>query len=209
MLFGVCPEFTAIHRFSLVSWNHIRLNLLHHNKITMKKIFTGSSAIGLIVVLFGVLLLVRNVFNLDIPIFTILLSTALIIGGVLMIRGSFLQRGEGARVQFEDRHFSYRPEERNYSVQFGEGTLNLKGHRPDANITLSVECSFGKMRIIADREVPLMITGKSSFGELRGPDLKTASFGDYTYMSPDYNPSQPGFTINANVSFGELEVLYV
>jgi hypothetical protein len=175
----------------------------------MNKIFSGSSAIGVVVVLLGLLLLARNVFHLDIPVFTIFLSAALIIAGVVMIRGSFLPKREGRYVQFGESHFNYDPAQRQYSVQFGEGSLNLKGQRPDSNIALSVECSFGKFRIIADREVPLSITGKASFGELRGPDLKKASFGDYTYMSPDYNPSQPGFTISANVSFGEIEVFYI
>jgi hypothetical protein len=175
----------------------------------MKKIFTGASAVGVIVVLIGVLLLIRNVFNLDIPVFTILLSTALIIGGVFMIRGSYFPKGDGDRIHFDDRHFAFIPGQQNYSVAFGEGSLNLKGQKPDTNIPVSVECSFGKFRIIADREVPLMIKGQVSFGNLRGPDMKTASFGEYTYMSPDYNPSQPGFTIDARVSFGELEVFYI
>ena len=175
----------------------------------MNKIFSGSSAVGVVVVLLGLMLLFRNVFNLNIPVFTIFISAALIIAGVLMIRGSFLPKWEGRHVQFGESHFTFDPEQKQYIVQFGEGSLNLKGYRPDSNIAVSVECSFGKFRIIADREVPMMITGKASFGELRGPDMRKASFGDYTYMSPDYNPSQPGFTIIANVSFGEMEVFYI
>lgn len=175
----------------------------------MNKIFSGASAVGVIVVLLGILLLARNVFNLDIPVFTILISVALIIGGIFLITGSFTMKRDGQHVQFGESHFQFNPGQRNYSVQFGEGTLNLKGHKPDSNIPISVECSFGQFRIVADREVPLKVTGQASFAELRGPDARKVSFGDYTYMSPDYNPAQPGFTIDARVSFGELAVIYL
>ena len=97
----------------------------------MNRIFSGSSAVGIVIVLLGILLLFRNIFNLDIPVFTIFLSTALIIGGVLMIRGSFLPKREGKNVQFGESHFAFDPEQRQYNVQFGEGSLNLKGYKPD------------------------------------------------------------------------------
>jgi len=176
---------------------------------TMNKLFSGASAIGIIIVVIGVFFLVRNIFDLDIPVFTILLSAVLIVGGVFMIRGSFAPKHDAQHVQFGDTKFAFTPGQQHYNVLFGEGSLNLKGQKPDSNIPLSVECSFGQFRIIADREVPLKVKGNVSFGTLRGPDMKTASFGEYTYMSPDYNPAQPGFTIDVRVSFGEVEVFYI
>ncbi len=175
----------------------------------MNKSYSGSTFLGLIVVVIGLLLLVRNVFHIHIPVFTIVASLGLIWLGILLIRGSVAAKAYGARTVFGDGKLNYTPGQESYSVVFGSGVLNLQGAKPDAPVYLNVECTFGDLKIIANRDVPIRIEGNSTFGHLSGPDLRSASFGPYMYTSADYNPSLPGFTIHGRVTFGEMRVFYL
>jgi hypothetical protein len=175
----------------------------------MNRSFSGSLILGFIVVAIGLLLLLRNVLHIHIPVFTILASLGLIWMGVMLIRGSFHPESDGDSIRFGDGKMNYSPEKGNYSVLFGSGTLNLQDVKPASSVVLDVECTFGEMKLIINREVPLKITGNATFGNLNGPDLRSASFGPYQYVSPGYNPSLPGFTIQARVNFGELRVFYL
>jgi predicted membrane protein len=176
----------------------------------MNKSFSGSFMLGTAIVLIGVLMLIRNVFNIHIPIFAMLASFGLIWLGVMMIRGNIKPgSGDHSKVKFSDSNLNYIPGQENYGVSFGSGVLNLQDLKPDVPVHLNVECSFGEMKIMISRDVPLQVNGSASFGSLYGPDLRSASFGNYSYMSSGYNPNLPGITIHARVSFGELRVFYL
>jgi predicted membrane protein len=171
--------------------------------------FSASNWLGAIVVLVGVMLLINNVFNLGIPIFTIILSFGLIWIGILLIRGSVLTKEDSARTVFGESKMNHTPGQQNYSVTFGSVTLNLQDFRPDKPESLNLDCTFGEMKVIVSREVELQISGNSSFGSLSGPDLQAATFGTYRYNSPGFNSLQPGISLNARVTFGEIKIFYL
>jgi hypothetical protein len=175
----------------------------------MNKSYSSSAILGGAIVLIGLLLLIRNIFNIHIPIFTLIISLGLIWLGVMLIRGSIKTKGDNTRTMFGDGKLNYAPGQESYSVVFGSGVLNLQGIRPDTPVHLNVECTFGELKVIAGRDVPILVEGSATFGSLHGPDLRSASFGPYTFTSPEYNPSVPGFTIHARVTFGELRVFYI
>ncbi len=110
---------------------------------------------------------------------------------------------------FGESSLHYVPGQNNYSVQFGSGTINLQDLRPSEPLVLSVECTFGELKVILSREVEIQLSGSSTFGSLSGPDLQSTSFGNYFYTSPGFNPSQPGISLQARVSFGELKIYYL
>jgi len=171
--------------------------------------FSASNWLGAIVVLVGVMLLVNNVFDLNIPIFTILLSFGLIWIGILLIRGSVLSKEDSTRTVFGESILNYSPGQQNYGVTFGSVTLNLQEFRPEKPESLNLECTFGEMKVIVSREVELSISGNSSFGNLSGPDLQAANFGTYRYNSAGFNSNQPGISLNARVTFGEIKIFYL
>jgi predicted membrane protein len=175
----------------------------------MQKRFSGSMIFGTLVILFGLLLLARNLFDLHIPVFSMVVSLGMIWIGILLIMGQVVGGKEGERVPFGERTMQYIPGQTNYRVLFGSGTLNLQDLRPDQPLHLYLDCTFGEMKLIVNREVPLQVDGTASFGSLNGPDLRTASFGNYFYTSTGYNPSLPGLTIHARVTFGELRIFYL
>lgn len=179
----------------------------------MKKIFSGSFALGGIVVLIGILLLIKNIFNIHIPVFTLVFSFGLIYLGILLIRGNlgkgrFGHSGPG-NVMFDEQTIRFNPGQSSYSVLFGSGTLNLQGIKPEAPLHIHVDCTFGEMQVVVPRDIPLQVLGSSTFAQLNGPDLRKISFGDYNYISAGFNPSLPGITLHARVLFGEMRVFYI
>jgi len=165
--------------------------------------------LGLAVVLIGLMMLIRNVFNIHIPIFAMLASFGLIWLGVMMIRGNIRPRGDDSRTMFGEGKLNYVPGQESYSVVFGSGVFDLRETRPDKPLHLNVECTFGEMKVLVNKDVALQVDGSATFGSLHGPDLRSASFGNYMYMSQGYNPALPGITIHARVTFGELRVFYL
>ena len=175
----------------------------------MNKSYSGSFMLGSAIVLIGLLMLTRNIFHIHIPIFAMLASLGLIWLGILLIRGNTKARGDYSRTMFGEGKLNYVPGQESYSVVFGSGVLNLQDIRPDKPIHLHVECSFGEMKVFVSKESALQVDGSATFGSLHGPDLRSASFGNYLFMSPGYNSSLPGLTIHARVSFGEIRVFYL
>ncbi len=175
----------------------------------MNKNFSGSALLGLIVVLIGLLLLVRNIFHIHIPVFTLIASLGLIWLGVMLIRGGKRAPVMDAQAAFGTGSLNYIPGQTSYKVLFNSGVLNLQGINPSTSVHLSVECTFGDLKVIVSQGTPLFIDGHATFGNLSGPDLRNTSFGAYTYMSNGYNPSLPGLTLHANVNFGELRIYYL
>jgi predicted membrane protein len=175
----------------------------------MNKSYSGSFMLGSVIVLIGLLLLIRNIFHIHITVFAMLASFGLIWLGIMLIRGNIKPRGDDSRTAFGEGKLNYVPGQESYSVVFGSGVFNLQDVRPDKPIHFNLECSFGEMKVFVSKETELQINGSASFGSLHGPDLRSASFGSYSFMSPGYNPSLPGIAIHARVTFGELRVFYL
>ena len=165
--------------------------------------------LGSAIALIGLLMLIRNVFNIHIPIFAMLASLCLIWLGIMLIRGNMKPRIYDSQTIFGQGTLNYVPGQESYNVSFGSGVLNLQDLRPDKPIHLNVECSFGEIKVIVSKEVALYMDGSATFGSLHGPDLRSASSGNYIFMSPGYNASLPGITLHARVTFGEIRVFYL
>lgn len=175
----------------------------------MNNKFSTTTIIGGGIVLFGILLLIRNIFNLNIPIFTIIFSITLIWIGILLIRGSIRPKTEGGQTMFGESSMNYIEGQQNYAVTFGSATVNLQSLQPDQPIHLNIECTFGEMKVLVSRDIQLRVEGNSSFGNLTGPNLQSSSFGNYFYSTPGFNESMPGITLHAKVTFGELRILHI
>lgn len=175
----------------------------------MNNKYSTTTILGGGIVLFGILLLVRNIFDLNIPIFTLVLSLGLIWVGILLIKGSLKPRTDGSQTMFGESNLNFTPGQQNYSVVFGSGTINLQDLKPDQPLHLNMECTFGELKVVLNRDVEIQVNGSATFGSLVGPDLKNASFGNLFYQSQGFNPSLPGITIHGRVTFGEMRIFYL
>jgi hypothetical protein len=176
----------------------------------MKMGFINSSAFwGIIIILIGVSMVMRYVFNIHFPIFRIVIACLLIFWGLRMLMGSF----GGGRYYYESstifsnsRHI-YNKSNNSYNVVFGRGELDLRNVKVDKNQKIEVNSVFGSYTIRIDDSIPVKIISNVAFGSIKTPDDNDNSFGKYTYRSNNLTEDSPYILIDANVVFGDLRVI--
>ena len=147
---------------------------------------------GALLILIGLALIIRFVFNVDFPVFKVLLAMFFIYIGIRILFGSF-----------------YEPENnKEYNVVFGQGNFDFT--RVDlsrGNVNVKIGTVFGGSKIKIDRDMPVKIVADAVFSGAELPDGSTAVFGTSTYQSETFNPDSAYLKIKLDVVFGGVEVL--
>lgn len=147
-----------------------------------------------LLIIAGGLLLVRTVFNINLPVVKILLAVALVWGGISLISASATKSPVifGSRMDLSDTTLEY-------TVMFDSSEIDLSNETITRE-QMEINCVFGKAVVVlpANRSVHIEATG--AFCSLRSPGGRTITFGEGTY---DCGEGEP-LTIKANCVFGEL-----
>lgn len=165
---------------------------------------------GLLLVILGLSLILRIVFNIDFPLFKILIAFVFIFLGLKILFGSFrvpVVETKENEVLFGEKRFTNPESDKDYSVVFGKGTydfrdLDLKGQTQ----RIRISTVFGGTIIKLNKDMPVMIKVESAFAGTELPNGNSAVFGSSTYTSPDFNPDLPHLEIKLEVVFGGCEV---
>ncbi len=175
----------------------------------MKMGFINSGAFwGVIVILLGVSMVLRYVFNIHFPIFRIIFACLLIFWGVRMLMGSFgynRYNNYNSSVFSNSKH-NYDKSNDSYNVVFGRGELDLRNVIVEKNQRIQVNSVFGSYIIKINDSVPVKIISNVAFGNIQTPDDNNTSFGKYSFQSSNFSDSSPHIIIDANVVFGDLKV---
>jgi hypothetical protein len=164
---------------------------------------------GIVLVLLGVSMILKVVFHLDIPVFRLVVAGVLIFLGVRLLLG-MSHGGAGAprnTVLFGEGDLGSAPADREYSVVFGKGILDLKGLDPATRTeALEFVTVFGEGTLRVDPAVPTKVTMTAAFGGARAPDGAQTAFGTYVYRTPGLREDAPFLDVRATVVFGSLAV---
>jgi len=163
---------------------------------------------GVVLCLLGVSILLKVAFNLDIPVFRIVLAGVLIVLGIRLLLGTSL-KGSPPRNTIAFSEGEVRPggDDRNVTVVFGHGRLDLTGIRPeDHKDPIEFTTVFGSSTLRLDPAVPTRVTLSSAFGGAKAPDGTQLAFGTYVYRTPGQTDDVPFLDIRATVVFGGLEI---
>ena len=152
---------------------------------------------GLLLVVLGLSLIIRIVFNVDFPIFKIFIAFVLIYFGIKILFGSFgtkvhLFKGGEKDIIFGEKNFSDFEENGEYNTIFGKGTYDFRGFdlRNQKN-HVKVSTIFGGSIIKLDRDMPVRIRVESAFAGADLPNGNSAVFGTTTYESPTFDQNKP------------------
>ncbi|MDP4220186.1 MAG: LiaF-related protein [Bacteroidota bacterium] len=163
---------------------------------------------GALIILAGILLILRNVFKIDLPVMGIIFPIFIITIGVSLLSG-FRSSGErhGKNVMFSDSEFETVTSDEHYSVVFGKGSYDLRNLKPlDKDIHVDINCAFGGVEVFINPNIPLKIKVSSAFGGGQLPDGRTVAFGERVYKTPAYRDGSPSVIVKANVAFGGVEI---
>lgn len=162
---------------------------------------------GVIIILVGFTVILKAVFHIDIPLFRIVFALVLIYFGVKVLVGGFHGSRDKPTVLFGESQMEVQESEKEYTVVFGKGLLDLSGVNPENRKTpVEFTTVFGQGTLKIDPGTPLRLKVSSAFAGARLPDGTNIAFGDYTYTSPSFDADEPFLDLEATVVFGNLVV---
>lgn len=165
---------------------------------------------GALLILIGLALIIRFVFNVDFPVFKVLLALLFFYFGLRILFGSFgLFRFETGPddVFFSEREF-YEPEHnKEYNVVFGQGNFDFtRVDLSQGTVNIKIGTVFGGTKVKIDRDMPVKIVADAVFAGAEMPDGSTAVFGSTSYQSETFNPDSNHLKIKLDVVFGGVEI---
>jgi len=163
---------------------------------------------GSMLILLGISVIIRILFNVHIPLFRIIFALILVYFGVkVLVGGSWFKPKYNNTVLFSEMKADLSSDSNEYNIVFGKGRINLTDTAlAGKNKVIKVNTVFGAGEIRIRPDVPAIIRVKSAFAGARLPDGNIVSFGEYVYKTKSYTDSGTAIRVDAAVVFGGLEI---
>lgn len=168
--------------------------------------------LGILVVLAGASILLDAVFHVHLPLVRSAIALVFMAVGVRLLLGAWSPREKQVSAFgsafMSDKDFAplTASQPLAYDVVFARGTVDLTGiPRPDKPIVVEVTVIFGGAEVTVDPTLPLVVEGKSDFGEVRMPDESVAGVGSSRYR-PKGQVGEPLIRVRVNALFGSCTV---
>ena len=165
---------------------------------------------GIILILIGLGIVIRVVFNIDFPVFKFLVALFFIFIGLRIMFGSFgivnfnFNRND---IIFNEKRISGNPGENEYNVLFGKGVFDFRDiDLSEGSVKVKVNTIFGASEILIDSEIPVKIKAEAVFAGAELPEGNTAVFGTSYYTSENFSQESPHLYVKVYVVFGGVEV---
>ncbi|MEJ5265443.1 MAG: hypothetical protein WHT29_09025 [Bacteroidales bacterium] len=177
----------------------------------MSKMGTGVFW-GILLIIIGLSLIIKVVFNVDFPIFKILIAFFFIYLGLKILFGHSFRTYNSSNsehtVIFGERVFLKPEPGKEYNVIFGKAVFDWQHFRPDSldnqRIDVKVNTVFGSSEMLLPRDMQVRIDASAAFGEARMPNGNTASFGNTSYFV-DSATANGQLNVRADVVFGSFQ----
>ena len=177
----------------------------------MKMELFNNAFWGLLLIIIGILLVIKLLFNIQFPVFRVVIAILFIYLGLRILIGHQgfswnMKNGSENSAAFTEQTFHYNPEQNNYSCAFGSCSLDLSDISVTENKIIEISAVFGEFRLKINKDANYAIFSNTAFGNTLSPDNSSYGFGQRTYYSPNYKPELPHLTIKTNVAFGSIKI---
>ena len=168
---------------------------------------------GAFLLLLGIALIIKVVFQVDFPVFKVLLGIFLVLLGFKVLFGRFgweHHRGHFGPDEtiFNERVYEQPEKNKEYTVLFGKGVYDFTDvDLSEGSYHTKISTVFGGSQIIVPKEVPVRITADAVFAGAELPDGQTAVFGKSVYESDDWTADSASLNIKVDVVFGGVQVI--
>lgn len=162
---------------------------------------------GAFLILIGLVLLAKHVFNLDLPVGRFIWAIFLILIGIQLLVG-FNFRSEPGTAMFSDTVLEYKAGRTEYNCIFGKAYLDLTGIPADQDVKIKADCVFGEMVVKVNPDANVSVKGSSVFGNAIMPNGSSANFGDVHWKSSGYTEGRPQLKLKAESVFGQISVIH-
>ena len=168
---------------------------------------------GLLLIVLGLAAILRS-FDINIPIFRLIVAFFLIYLGISMLTGGPLfdwrhpETGPGSIIFREAQITENDLQEKEINIIFGSGEIDLRGMSAEEILVEEINVIFGSANMILNPEQLVELDVSTVFGSARMPDGNSISFGDYKYRSPALDNEVPAdIFMDVSVVFGGLEIM--
>ena len=163
---------------------------------------------GFIVILFGVGILLKSVFHVNIPFFKILIGIIVILFGVSIIFNAINSRRNNT--VFGEYNFNFWTIEKEYNIVFSKGVFNFTNFN-FSNYNgefIKINSAFSKSEIYLSRNFEYEIRADSVFGVVSLPNGESVSFGNIARLENAENSGLKRINLHVSSVFGETKILY-
>ena len=163
---------------------------------------------GVMLVLFGISMILRAVFNLDIPIFRIIFALIIIYFGVKLLLGRQAFKNETNYSMFRSSTVTMKESGGEYDVIFGQSNIDLSNiDVSGGSKKVSVDVVFGSGHLLIDPEIPMKLNVSTVFADCKLPHRNISFFGDSNYKTPAYVEGENYLLLNIDVVFGNVVIV--
>lgn len=160
---------------------------------------------GVVLVFLGCSFLVNELLNIDIPIFTIIISALFIYLGIMLIRGKQNKKKMENLNMFGSHILDFSDVMDDYSNIFGEARLDLSKVVITENKNIDINCIFGDFKVNLSDKLNYRIESNTVFGKTQIREKATEGFGNLVYTPSHFDTDKPCLTIKSSVVFGNME----
>jgi len=166
---------------------------------------------GAFLLFLGVALIIKVVFNVDFPVFKVVIGIFLVLLGIKVLFGRTLISEHHFKAEeaiFTERVYDNPESGKEYTVLFAKGVYDFTNvDLEQGSYRVKVATVFGGTQIIIPADKPVRITADAVFAGAEFPDGNNAVFGTSVYESETYKPDSAAIDIKVEVVFGGVQVI--
>ena len=163
---------------------------------------------GVFLILLGLGVILKVLFNLNIPMFRLAVSFFLIYLGIrILMGGTVVEKGKNI-ILFENSTITVENFANPYNIIFSHGVLDLRGVKlGEKTEKVQINTVFGASILKVNPELPLKIVVNSAFAGAKMPNGNVITMGKYIYLSKKFTENDKYLEMEVNVVFGGLEII--
>ncbi len=167
---------------------------------------------GILLILVGLSLILKIVFNVEFSIFRVIIAFFLIYLGVKLFIGKdfslFPEADKDNQVVFSEKTIKTLEDGKEYNVIFGGAKFDLREMSFPDSVTLHVKINtiFGGSQVTINPEVPIHVNSNTVFAGTKMPDGNTSAFGSLNYENESAKKGKAKLIIETNTVFGGLHL---
>lgn len=167
---------------------------------------------GIILILVGVSLILKIVFNIEFSIFRVIFAFLLIYFGIKIFIGKdfslFPDSNKDDQVVFSEKTIKTVENGKEYNVIFGGAKFDLHDMTfPDSSVIhIKVNTIFGGSQITMNPGVAIQVNSNTVFAGTKMPDGNTSAFGSLNFESDTAKKGKVKLVIETNTVFGGLHI---
>lgn len=166
---------------------------------------------GAFLLLLGIALIIKVVFNIDFPVFKVIVGIFFVMLGIKILFGRFVvspHHFDPEETIFNERVYDPPESGKEYTVVFAKGVYDFTSVDLDqGDFRAKINTVFGGSQIIIPRDKPVRIKADAVFAGAELPEGNTAVFGTTIYESESYSPDSASIDIKVDVVFGGVQVI--